>query len=425
MTASARAVKPNYLIVGLVFLIFFAVSLLTNILGPLIPDIIKGFSLSLGMAGFLPFAFFIAYGVMSIPSGMLVERFREKAVISAAFAVAFVGSTAFALFPNFAVGLPALFLIGIGMAMLQVAINPLLRVAGGERQFAFFSVAAQLVFGLASFISPQIYSYLVGRLGADGPRGGNAIVDALANVVPPHLPWISMYWVFMAVTAVMMVVILVTRFPRVELTESERAGAWATHRALLRNPHVLLYALGIFCYVGAEQGIANWISQFLSEYHGVDPQTLGAMAVGRFWLLMTFGCLLGLVLLKLMDSRTVLKLASVAAIATLAAAQFGPAEVSLYAFPLIGFCLSVMWSIIFALALNSVAEHHGSFSGILCTAIIGGAIAPLVVGWLGDRVGLRYAMFFVYLPLAYILSIGFWSRPLVNNATIGGTKAAA
>jgi len=66
--------SPNYLMVGLVFLIFFAVSLLTNILGPLIPDIIQGFSLSLGMAGFLPFAFFIAYGVMSIPSGMLVER---------------------------------------------------------------------------------------------------------------------------------------------------------------------------------------------------------------------------------------------------------------------------------------------------------------------------------------------------------------
>jgi FHS family L-fucose permease-like MFS transporter len=411
-------VRPNYLIVGLVFLIFFAVSLLTNILGPLIPDIIKGFALSLGMAGFLPFAFFIAYGVMSIPAGMLVERYREKAVIAAAFAVAFVGSLAFAHFPNFAVGLPSLFLIGIGMAMLQVAINPLLRVAGGERHFAFLSVAAQLVFGLASFISPQIYSYLVSRLGAGSIRGGNPIVDALARVVPPELPWISMYWVFMVVTALMAAVVLVTRFPRVERTESERAGAWATHRALLRNPHVLLYALGIFCYVGAEQGIANWISQFLSTYHDADPQTLGAIAVGRFWLLMTFGCLVGLVLLKLLDSRLVLKIAAGAAIVTLAAAQFGSAEVSLYAFPLVGFCLSVMWSIIFALALNSVAEHHGSFSGILCTAIMGGAIGPLVVGWLGDQVGLRYAMLVLYLPLGYILGIGFWSRPLVNNETI-------
>ena len=93
---------------------------------------------------------------MSIPSGMLVERFREKSVIASAFGVALLGSLAFALLPRFGVGLASLFLIGIGMAMLQVAINPLLRVAGGEEHFAFNSVMAQLVFGLASFISPQI-----------------------------------------------------------------------------------------------------------------------------------------------------------------------------------------------------------------------------------------------------------------------------
>ena len=395
--------KTNYGMVALVFLIFFAISLLTNILGPLIPDMIRTFALSLGMAGFLPFAFFVAYGVMSIPSGMLVERYREKAVIAAAFAVAFAGSLAFALVPRFAVGLPSLFLIGIGMAMLQVAINPLLRVAGGEKHFAFFSVAAQLVFGLASFLSPHVYTYLVTRRG---------------------LPWSSLYWVFTVVTAAMAAVVLAARFPRVERTAEERPGAWATHRALLQNPHVLLYALGIFCYVGAEQGVANWISQFLSSYHGFDPQTVGATAVGRFWLLMTIGCLLGMVLLKLMDSRTVLKGAAVLSMASLGVAQFGPATVSLYAFPFVGFCLSVMWSIIFALALNSVAEHHGSFSGILCTAIVGGAIAPLVVGWLGDAVGLRHALSFVYLPLAYILSIGFWARPLVNNETLASRKEA-
>jgi len=400
---NAEMKTPHYPMVALVFLIFFAISLLTNILGPLIPDMIKTFALSLGMAGFLPFAFFVAYGVMSIPSGMLVERYREKAVIAAAFGVAFAGSLAFALVPRFAVGLPSLFLIGIGMAMLQVAINPLLRVAGGEKHFAFFSVAAQLVFGLASFLSPHVYTDLVTRRG---------------------LPWSSLYWVFTVVTAVMVAIVLVVRFPTVERTAEERAGAWATHRALLKNPHVLLYALGIFCYVGAEQGIANWISQFLSTYHGFDPQTVGATAVGRFWLLMTIGCLLGMVLLKLMDSRTVLKGAAVLSMGALAAAQFAPATVSLYAFPFVGFCLSVMWSIIFALALNSVAEHHGSFSGILCTAIVGGAVAPLVVGWLGDAVGLRHALSFVYLPLAYILSIGFWARPLVNNETLASRKEA-
>src|SRR4030095_10875686 len=117
--------------------------------------------LSLGLPGFLPFSFFVAYGVMSIPAGMLLERYRERAVMVTAFALAFAGSLLFASTPTFAVALASLFLIGIGMTMLQVAINPLLRAAGGEEHFAANSVAAQLVFGAASFLSPFVYSYLV------------------------------------------------------------------------------------------------------------------------------------------------------------------------------------------------------------------------------------------------------------------------
>ena len=206
--------RSNRAVVGLTFLIFFVISLLTNILGPLIPDIIGSFGLSLAMAGFLPFSFFIAYGVMSIPSGVLIERYREKRVLAAAFAVALAGSLAFALVPRFSVGLPALFLIGIGMAMVQVAINPLLRVAGGEEHYAFNAVAAQLVFGSASFVSPQVYSYLVGAL-TDYDGGGNALIALLAALVPPQLPWISLYWLFAVVCLLMIVVVLAAHLPRV------------------------------------------------------------------------------------------------------------------------------------------------------------------------------------------------------------------
>jgi len=156
--------KRNYFIVGLIFLIFFVISLLTNILGPIIPDLIGSFNLSLAMAGFLPFSFFVAYGVMSIPAGVLVEKYKEKKTMLVSFGLAALGAFMFALFPTFSVALPSLFTIGIGMAMLQVAINPLLRTAGGEEHFAFNSVFAQLIFGLASFISPHIYTYLVTHL---------------------------------------------------------------------------------------------------------------------------------------------------------------------------------------------------------------------------------------------------------------------
>jgi fucose permease len=394
-------------IVLLVFLIFFVVSFLTNILGPLIPDLISGFHISLGLAGFLPFAFFAAYGVMSIPAGLLLERFREKPVMIAAFASAFAGSLLFATTPKYEIALVSLFLIGSGMTLLQVTINPLLRVAGGEEHFAANSVAAQLVFGAASFVSPFVYSYLVTH------KGG-----AFASLVPADLPWVSLYWVFAAVTVVMVIVLGVIRLPRYELAEGERIGPWTAHRDLLRRPVVYLYFLAIFCYVGSEQGIANWMSKFLSSYHGFDPQIEGARAVAMFWGMMTVGCLLGLVLLKLFDSRKVLIWFTAAAILTLTAALGGGAMLSYYSFMALGFFLSVMWSVIFALALNSVEHHHGSFSGILCTAIVGGAFVSLAVGWLGERAGLRAGMLPLYATLGYILSIGFWSKPLVDNATV-------
>ena len=408
------------LIVLLVFLVFFVISFLTNILGPLVPDLIKDFHLSLGLAGFLPFAFFVAYGVMSIPAGMLLERYREKRVMVAAFALAFAGSLLFASTPTFAAALPSLFLIGIGMTMLQVAINPLLRVAGGEEHFAFLSVLGQLVFGSASFLSPLVYSYLVTSLqGNDSGGGGRGtLVALLAKQVPRELPWVSLYWLFAAVTLLMVALLAAVPLPRFELKEDERVGAWQTRRELLADRTVWLYFIAIFCYVGSEQGVANWISKFLATYHGLDPQVEGARAVAFFWGLMTAGCLLGLLLLKLFDSRRVLIGFAVAALATLAAALAGPARVSYYAFMMVGFCLSVMWSVIFSLALNSVPRHHGSFSGILCTGIVGGAVVSLAVGWLGDRFGLRASMGLLFLTLGYILSVGFWARPLVANATV-------
>src|SRR5690606_40133736 len=137
---------------------------------------------------------------------------------------------------------------------------------------------------------------------------------------------------------------------------------------------------------------------------------------------LTLGCLLGLVLLKLFDSRKVLILFTSGAIISLLAALFGTREMSIVAFPLIGFFASVMYSVIFSLALNSVKSHHGTFAGILCTGIAGGALVPLIIGGLGELIGLRMAMLFLLVTLGYVLSIGVWARPLVNNATIKSPK---
>src|SRR5438477_995622 len=262
--------KRDSYMVGLVFLVFFVMSLLTNILGPLVPDIITGFHVSLAAAAFLPFSFFIAYGVMSIPAGFWVERFTEKPVMIAAFVAGTTGSLIFALHPTYSAAIVSLFVMGAGMATLQTAINPLLRVAGGEEHFAFNSAFAQLIFGSASFISPRIYSYLVQNLGTPS-SADNVVLRLLRRLTPASLPWASMYWIFAAFTLLMIAILFVTRFPKVQRKDDERAGSVQMYRSLARKPIVWMFLLAVFAYVGSEQGTSDWMSKFLSQYHGFDP----------------------------------------------------------------------------------------------------------------------------------------------------------
>ena len=385
-----------------IMLIWFVISFVTNLIGPLMPTIISDFHLSLGMAGFLPFSFFLAYGLISIPAGALVEARGPRATLLAAFALNLAGCLAISLHPVYAVVIAGLFVIGLGMAMLQVVINPLMRTTGGEAHFAFFAVMAQLVFGLASYVSPFVYSALMRQPGA----------------ATRPLVWVQFYWAFVVVYLIMIAVTASLRIPSLTLTDSERSGSVATYRQLLGERTVQLFFLGIIAYVGTEQSLADWMSQFLSTYHHFSPTREGARAVGLFWGLMSVGCLVGLVLLRLLDAKLVLAVFTTLAIGCVGVALFGPAEVALLAFPASGFFLSVMWSIIFSLALNSVRAHHGAFSGILCTGILGGAVVPLLVGMLGDRFGLRLAMLTVFVTLGFILSIAFWARPLIRNETV-------
>lgn len=418
MTEQIKATKRFYHIILLVILIFFVISFITNILNSIIVDVKQSFDLSLTLTGLLPFSFFIAYGVMSIPAGFLSEKYSDKKLLAVSFFVMTLASFLFAINPSYITFTITLFSLGCCMAILQVVINPMLRVAGGEEHFAFNSVLAQLIFGLASFASPYLYKYLVSDISLDTQN----LASSLRSLVPVDLPWVSLYFIFSLISLTMFLVVLFIKYPKVEKNEDEKSGDKSSYLSLLKNKWTLLYFFGIFCYVGTEQGIGSWISQFLLQYHNVDAQTIGADTVSYFWAMLTVGCLLGLLLLKVMDSRKLLIAATLITIATIIIAITGSLNTALIAFPLIGFFISVMWSIIFSLALNSVKNYHGSLSGILCTGIAGGAIVPFVVGWLGELINLKAAMFFLIIPLIFILSIGFWAKPLVNNKTISLKK---
>jgi FHS family L-fucose permease-like MFS transporter len=412
--------KRSTLIVILILLIFFVISFLTNILGALNPNVSEGYSLTETMAGFLPFAFFIAYGVMSIPSGFLLQKYGEKKMIIFSFILAFLGAFGFAIFPQFNVFMISLFTIGTGMAALQVVINPLLRVAGGQQHYAFNLVLAQLVFGLASFVSPQMYSYFVTNI--DQGNVEKPLIGTLTNLVPESMSWVSVYWAFGVLAIIMIAIIMFVKFPKVELKDDEKVGSKDSYLELLKNKYVILYFIGLFAYVGSEQGISYWMSKFLSNYHEINPEVAGADAVSYFWGLMTIGGVLGLVLMKLLDSKLVLRWFTILSMICVAIGLWGNTEMALWAFPISGFFLSVMYPVIVSLALNSVEKHHGSFAGILMTGIAGGAVVQLLIGGLSDLISLKVGMMFLFVTLGYILSISFWAKPLVNNATVKSIK---
>ena len=170
--------------------------------------------------------------------------------------------------------------------------------------------------------------------------------------------------------------------------------------------------------MGTGQGVSYWMSRFLFDYHGFDYETTGANAVANYWGLMTVGGILGLLLLKLFDSKGVLRWFTLISILCLALGLFGPAGISRYAFPAVGFFMSVMYPIIISLALNSVEKYHGAFAGILMTGIMGGAVVQLLIGGLADLLTLRIAMLVNFVTLGYILSISIWAKPLVRNRTV-------
>ena len=394
---------------ALIMVFWFVISFITNILGPLIPDIISNFSLkNLALAGFIPASFFVAYAVMSIPSGLMIEKWGEKLVLFCGFLMPLIGSLIFAFFHTYPVLLCSCFIIGLGMAMLQTVINPLQRTVGGEENYAFVAEMGQLVFSGASFISPLVYTYYV----------KNPI-----SFAPSNLPWVSLYYLFAAILVVMLVAVALCRFPRIELKEDEKSGSRYSYFELFKKSYVWLFALGIFCYVCTEQGTSIYMSTFLEKYHGVDPQVLGARTVGYFWGAMLFGCAIGLLLLKLFDSKLLLRWSGYLAALMLALALFGSRQISLFCFPAVGFCISMMYSIIFALALNSAPDHHGSFAGILCSAIVGGACGPLFISLLSDAAGsLRIGMLLIFVFIAYMVFIGFYAKPIVENKTVFDKK---
>jgi MFS transporter, FHS family, L-fucose permease len=393
--------RPSGLL-WVIFLAYFTFGMITNVLGVIIPEVIKQYDLSLFAAGLLAFSFFLAYGLCSIPTGLLMDRFGAKPLLLVGVALMGFGCLTIVWVQSYAGMLAMIFAVGVGVTMVQTAGNPLIQHLDRPENYHRNLTLTIGFCGIGAFLGPFILAFIRGN--------GRS--------------WQSLYVVFALLSFVLLAFLSVTRFPS---TGTKTADGFRVNQLgkLIRNPLVLAYALGIFCYVGGEVGTASWIVKFFQFVQGLSGEvanlqstsvitkvlpTLPALIVALFWGLQGTGRLLSGGVLNRFGSRRILRLYSFLALACLLLADFGSKDMSAVGFAACGFFTSVLITLLFSGTINSFSENQGTISGLLCTAILGGALVPPVVGWVGDKFGMHAAMLVPAVCFAYVFGLSLFGK---------------
>jgi len=366
-----------------VFLAFFIMGFVDSV-GAMVGYAREQFHLSGTMAGLLPFFGFVAFALVSVPAGVLVDRIGKVRMLGAGLVLVLAGE----LIPTFSVTrygylLAAIFFIGVGMTVLQVAGNPIMRDVSEAGRFARNLTFAQFIKSLGSNAAPYLLPF-VAALGWG---------------------WTAVFPIFAACAALNLLVL-----PAVGATASPRAEAPATLRrcfALLRDPYVASVVAAIFLYVGAEVGMNAWIATHLNRSFELDLDS-ATRALGLFLGGLAAGRLGGSLLLNFVSPQRFL-LASAGLGALAAGAMLVPSRgVVLGATLLAGLAFSNIWPLVFSLAIEERPGRAGELSGLMCMAIFGGALSPLLMGKLADAISVRAAFL---VPLAcFVYLTGFAAR---------------
>jgi len=230
--------RPSGLL-WVIFLAYFTFGMITNVLGVIIPEVIKQYDLSLFAAGLLAFSFFLAYGLCSIPTGLLMDRFGAKPLLVIGVAFMALGCSGIVWVQSYAGMLAMIFAVGVGVTMVQTAGNPLIQHLDRTENYHRNLTLTIGFCGIGAFLGPFILAFIRGT-------GRN---------------WQSLYVVFALLSFVLLACLALATFPSRGTGSTDRFRTDQLGK-LTTNPLVLAYALGIFCYVGAEVGTASWIVKF-------------------------------------------------------------------------------------------------------------------------------------------------------------------
>lgn len=389
--------------------LFFMWGLITSLNDILIPHLKGIFTLSYVQVMLIQFSFFGAYLVMSFPSGYLVERLGYQNGIIVGLATAGIGCLLFypaagtASYPFF---LAALFILAAGITLLQVAANPYVAVLGKPATASSRLNLTQAFNSLGTTIGPFVGALLILSAVSASPEGtaGTAAraAEEARTVQGPYLG--------LAAT-LFLIAIAFSRFKLPSITETHASpdatpGAGASH-SVWEYRHLVLGAVGIFVYVGAEVSIGSFLVNFMAQPEiGGLPENVAGRYLSFYWGGAMVGRFIGSAVLRTVKPGYVLAFNASVVVILLAVAMASAGTVAMWAVIAIGLFNSIMFPTIFTLAIDGLGPRTGEGSGVLCMAIVGGAIIPVVQGFAADRVGILPSFIVPLVCYLYIVYYG-------------------
>ncbi|ABI71170.1 MULTISPECIES: L-fucose:H+ symporter permease [Shewanella] len=388
--------------------LFFMWGFLTCLNDILIPYLKNMFDLNYTQAMLVQFCFFGAYFIVSIPAGALVGKIGYQKGIITGLVIACVGCLLFypsASYGSYNMFLFAFFILASGITILQVSANPYVSVLGPAETASSRLTLTQAFNSLGTTVAPFFGSWLIlstvehdSKVTEVGEVIGQLSVQQQASAVQ------TPYLILAAALFVLAFIFMLLKLPLLgkrdtQSTAAVKGSAW-------QYPHLVLGAVGIFVYVGAEVGIGSFLISFITKdgTGGVSESQaahyiayyFGGAMVGRF---------IGAAVMQKIKAGKVLAFNALCACILVAAAILSAGTVAMWALLLVGLCNSIMFPTIFSLALQDLKRHTSQGSGILCLAIVGGAVLPLLQGMLADSMGIQFAFI---LPLLCYGFIGYY-----------------
>ena len=394
--------------------LFFIWGFITCLNDILIPHLKSVFTLNYTEAMLIQFCFFAAYFVVSIPSGYLVEKIDYKGGIIAGLSIAGIGCLLFypaASSHSYPLFLAAFFVLASGITLLQVAANPYVTILGNPETASSRLTMTQAFNSLGTTIGPYFGALFI--LGtavktADEVKLLNA--DELSAYQAAQAAAVQTpYLLLAAVLFFIAVVFALIKLPKIETAKTQESrGEEDFHDSAWDYKHLVLGAIGIFVYVGGEVSIGSFLINFMGEpdIAGLAKQEAGKY-VSFYWGGAMVGRFIGSAAMQKIQPGKMLAFNAVTAALLVVMAMLGSGHVAMWSILAVGLFNSIMFPTIFSLAISGLGKYTGQGSGILCSAIVGGAILPVVQGVFADLIGIQQAFFIPVLCYGYIAYYGW------------------